>query len=153
MSYINAAPMSQPFVMRGAIRALAALCAVVVLASAADAAELLMYRRAGCPWCATWDREIGPIYPKTDIGRRVPLRMVDLDRGDTPAVRTRSPVRYTPTFVLVENGREIGRIEGYPGDAFFWGLLERLVEQLPSRPPKGAFVPGTGLTARLERMP
>ena len=153
MSYINAAPMSQPFVMRGAIRALAALCAVVVLASAADAAELLMYRRAGCPWCATWDREIGPIYPKTDIGRRVPLRMVDLDRGDTPAVRTRSPVRYTPTFVLVENGREIGRIEGYPGDAFFWGLLERLVEQLPLRPPKGAFVPGTGLTARLERMP
>ena len=151
MSYINAAPMSQPFVMRWAIRALAALCAVVVLASAADAAELLMYRRAGCPWCATWDREIGPIYPKTDIGRRVPLRMVDLDRGDTPAVRTRSPVRYTPTFVLVENGQEVGRIEGYPGDAFFWGLLEQLVEQLPSQPPKGAFVPGTGLTAKLER--
>jgi hypothetical protein len=143
--------MSQPFVMRWAIRALAALCAVVVLASAADAAELLMYRRAGCPWCATWDREIGPIYPKTDIGRRVPLRMVDLDRGDTPAVRTRSPVRYTPTFVLVENGQEVGRIEGYPGDAFFWGLLEQLVEQLPSQPPQGAFVPGTGLTAKLER--
>jgi hypothetical protein len=112
-----------------------------------------MYRRAGSPWCATWDREIGPIYPKTDIGRRLPLRMVDLDRGDAPAVRTRSPVRYTPTFVLVENGLEIGRIEGYPGDAFFWGLLERLVEQLPSQPPKGAFGPGTALTARLERMP
>jgi len=153
MSYINAAPMSQPFVMRGAIRALGALCAVVVLASAADAAELLMYRRAGCPWCATWDREIRPIYPKTDIGRRVPLRMVDLDRGDTPAVRTRSPVRYTPTFVLVENGREIGRIEGYPGDAFFWGLLERLVERLPSEAPKGGLVPASMDAGGLERMP
>jgi hypothetical protein len=145
--------MSQPFVMRWAIRALTALCAVVVLAGAVDAAELFMYRRAGCPWCATWDREIGPIYPKTDIGRRLPLRMVDLDRGDAPAVRTRSPVRYTPTFVLVENGLEIGRIEGYPGEAFFWGLLEQLFGQLPSHPPKGAFGPGTALTARLERMP
>jgi hypothetical protein len=139
--------------MRWAIRALGALFAVVVLASAAHAAELFMYRRAGCPWCATWDREIGPIYPKTDIGRRLPLRMVDLDRGNAPAVRTRSPVRYTPTFVLVENGEEFGRIEGYPGDAFFWGLLEQLFDQLPSRPPKGAFARGTALAVRVERMP
>ena len=40
--------------------------AVVSFASAADALELVMFRRAGCPWCATWDREIGPIYGKTD---------------------------------------------------------------------------------------
>jgi hypothetical protein len=145
--------MSQPFVMRWAIRALAAFCGFAVLASAADAAELLMYRRAGCPWCAMWDREIGPIYPKTDIGRRLPLRMVDLDRGDAPAVRTRSPVRYTPTFVLVDNGQEIGRIEGYPGDAFFWGLLERMVEQLPPRPPKGASAPGPARIGKLEWTP
>jgi hypothetical protein len=138
--------------MRWVLRALGALCAVVVVASAASAAELLMYRRAGCPWCAMWDREIGPIYPKTDIGRRIPLRMVDLDRGDAPAVRVRSPVRYTPTFVLVENGKEVGRIEGYPGDAFFWGLLEQMVEQLPHEGPKGGLVPAS-ITVKPERTP
>ena len=132
MSYINAAPMSQPFVMRWAIRALAALCAVVVLASAADAAELLMYRRAGCPWCAMWDREIGPIYPKTEAGRRAPVRMVDLGVAKDSDVLLQRPVRYSPTFVLVDRGREIGRIEGYPGEDFFWGLLENLVLKLPS---------------------
>ena len=40
-----------------------------------------------------------------------------------------SPIRFTPTFVLVDDGREIGRIEGYPGEDFFWGLLERLLLQ------------------------
>jgi hypothetical protein len=107
------------------------LLAALSFATAAPALELLMFRRAGCPWCAAWDREIGPIYPKTEIGRRVPLRFVDLDRRGDAAVVLASPVRYSPTFVLVDGGREIGRIEGYPGEDFFWGRLEALV------PPSG----------------
>jgi hypothetical protein len=38
------------------------------------------------------------------------------------------PTRFTPTFVLVADGREVGRITGYPGEDFFWGLLQRLIE-------------------------
>ena len=53
---------------------------------------------------------------------------------------TRSPILYTPTFVLVANGEEVGRIEGYPGDAFFWGLLDRLLDKLPPESPNGASV-------------
>ena len=111
-----------------------------------------MFRRDGCPWCARWDREIGPIYPKTEVGRRVPLRMIDLDRERTGSVRIRSPIHYTPTFVLVENGEEVGRIEGYPGDAFFWGLLERLVEKLPARSSKGTTAPARGAVVMEERI-
>jgi hypothetical protein len=104
------------------------LVGFVLMASglAADAAELVMIRRAGCPHCAAFDREIGPVYAKTDIGKRLPLRHVDIGRPD-PAIALASPVRYTPTFVLVEGGREKGRIEGYPGEFFFWGLLEKLL--------------------------
>jgi len=111
---------------------LAALITVAVLGSAAFAAELQMYRRVGCPWCQVWDREVGPIYGKTDIGRRIPLRMIDIDR-ERPRVSLKTPIIYTPTFVLIDNGREIGRIQGYPGEAFFWGLLEQLVQQLDSK--------------------
>ncbi len=90
-----------------------------------------MFWRAGCHWCEAWDREISPIYPKTDIGRRLKLRKVNVDR-DNSDITLSSPIRYTPTFILVENQQEIGRIEGYPGDAFFWGVLERLERQLHS---------------------
>jgi hypothetical protein len=134
--------------MHFGFRTLCALFAVLIVAGAASAAELVMVRRDGCPWCAQWDREIGPIYPKTEIGRRLPLRMLDLNSSGMASIKTRSPIHYTPTFVLVEKGAEIGRIEGYPGDAFFWGLLERLVEQLP--PPKGAAAPAAAVAA-LER--
>ena len=111
------------------------LAAAVILASLlgsarwAVAAELVMFRRDGCPYCATWDRVVGPIYPKTEIGKRIPLRRVDLDRSADGKVTLVSPIRFTPTFVLVDSGRELGRIEGYPGEDFFWGLLERLLLQ------------------------
>jgi glutaredoxin len=101
-------------------------------AAQADAAELLMYRRAGCPWCAAWDRAIGPVYPNTEMGRQLPLREIDLDKDARPAITLSRPVHYTPTFVLVEEGREVGRIEGYPGEAFFWGFLDKLARSLLS---------------------
>jgi hypothetical protein len=113
----------------------AILLALSSVSASASAAELAMYRRAGCPWCLRWDREIGGVYAKTAVGRQLPLRMIDLD-GERPKLVLKSPVIYTPTFVLVENGREIGRIEGYAGDDFFWGLLERLAGQAqPPAPP------------------
>jgi thioredoxin-related protein len=101
----------------------------VALAVPAQALELIMYRSAGCPYCAAWDRVIGPIYPKTDLGKRAPLQHVDIASRNKPTIALKSPVRFTPTFVLVQEGRELGRIEGYPGEDFFWGLLERLMAQ------------------------
>jgi hypothetical protein len=112
---------------------LAGLALTALLSAGAGAAELMMFRTAGCPWCAKWDQAIGPIYPKTEVGRRAPLRMVNMDKEKGPAVGLARPVRYSPTFVLVDDGREIGRIEGYPGEDFFWGLLENLVLKLPRR--------------------
>ena len=109
----------------------------ILLAMPVSAAELLMYRRAGCSWCAAWDRDIGPIYAKTDIGRQLPLRFVDLGRESRHGIALASPVRYTPTFVLVEGTKELGRIEGYPGEDFFWGYLERLIGRIPVRDEMG----------------
>jgi hypothetical protein len=123
-----------------AIRAFSALCAIFVLISAADAAELVMYRRDGCPYCARWDREIGPIYSKTEISRRAPIRMVNLSRDRDLPIK-HGPIIFTPTFVLVESGQEVGRMEGYTGDEFFWVRLANLLAMLPQQAPKGASVP------------
>ena len=104
------------------------LAAIALIGSLMPAfsAELVMYRRVGCPYCEAFDREIAPAYPKTEIGKRLPLREIDIHAGDKSVV-LQSPIRYTPTFVLVEGGRERARIEGYPGDFFFWPRLENLL--------------------------
>lgn len=109
------------------IRLVVLLLAACLTSTTAAAAELVMYRSPGCPYCRAWDRAIAPIYPKTDIGRKLPLRQVDVGRPGDASVALKSPVRFTPTFVLVDKGRELGRIEGYAGEDFFWGLLERLL--------------------------
>jgi thioredoxin-related protein len=97
--------------------------------SHAHAAELVMFERAGCAWCEAFDREIGPIYSKTEEGLRAPLRRVDTARPVPPDLAFIETERLTPLFVLVDRGREIGRIRGYPGEDFFWGLLGALVKK------------------------
>lgn len=108
------------------LKGLLAAIALIAGIAPALAAELVMYRRAGCPYCAAFDREIAPAYPKTEIGRKLPLREIDIHAGDR-SVALKSPILYTPTFVLVEDGRERARIEGYPGEFFFWPRLENLL--------------------------
>jgi hypothetical protein len=149
MNNTNGAPMFSRLTIRIGLLALAACCAILI-ADVTNAAELLMFRRDGCPWCAKWDREIGPIYPKTEFNARAPLRLINLDHDPEPAI-IHAPIHYTPTFVLAEGGKEVGRIEGYPGDEFFWVRLENMLTQAP-RPvpeelPKGVAVPGASPVA------
>ena len=60
----------------------------------------------------------------------MPLRRVDIQNQKASGIVLASPVRYTPTFVVVDNGREIGRITGYSNDNAFWGLLDALAAKL-----------------------
>jgi hypothetical protein len=115
--------------------------------TSAHAAELVMFWQRGCVWCERFDREIAPAYEKTDEGRRAPLRRVDIAKPLPPDLAFVRRERFTPVFVLVDNGTEFGRIRGYPGDTFFWGLLAGLIEKLDrgesaTPEPLGAAPPG-----------
>jgi hypothetical protein len=113
----------------------AALFGAVLIASSttnARAAELVMFEQAGCAWCEAFDREIAPIYPKTAEGARTPLRRVDIAAALPSDLAFIAVERLTPLFVMVENGREIGRIRGYPGEDHFWGLFGVLIKTLDS---------------------
>jgi hypothetical protein len=117
-----------------------ALMALLLLAGsggAARAAELVMFQQSGCAWCAVWLRDVGPIYPKSPEGRFAPLRQVDI-RHPPAELTLEAPVTTTPTFVLVDDGREIGRITGYPGQSFFWELLSELLSRTKFRGETGA---------------
>lgn len=113
----------------------ALLVATVACTVAASAAELLMFTRAGCPYCVLWEREIEPIYGKTDEAITAPLRKVHTDRPMPKDAHLIPPVRVTPTFVLMDNGKEIGRFSGYNDDATFWANLGMLMRRLDERPP------------------
>ena len=90
-----------------------------------------MFEAPLCEWCEVWDDEVGVVYHKTSEGRRAPLRRIALHEPRPADLATIAGVRYTTTFVLVDQGREVGRIVGYPGEDHFWGLLQVLLDDLP----------------------
>lgn len=103
------------------------------------AAELLVVTSPTCPYCKVWEIEVGSIYDKTEESKRAPLQRIDIKRIDTVPYRFREPVRYTPTFILLDKSIEVGRIVGYSNDAAFWGLLDELLTKL--QPGKDSFNP------------
>ena len=102
----------------------------IVLASNVRAAELVMFEQAGCAWCEAFNKDIGNIYGKTDNGLRAPLRRVDINRPVPSDLAFIQAERLTPLFVLVDKGREIGRIRGYGGREMFWTQLYTLMQKL-----------------------
>ena len=111
----------------------AALALFFALSAPVAAAEMVMFEQPGCFWCKRFNEEIAPAWPKTEQGRRAPLRRVNIhdtlpeDLADIPVER------FTPTFVLVDDGREIARLRGYPGDQFFWALVDEMLAKLDQR--------------------
>lgn len=110
------------------------LCTFALEASSQT--RLLMAEEPGCYWCARWNAEIAETYPKTSEGEAAPLVRFDIRNGPPDSVTFKYAVRYTPTFVLTQDGAEIGRIEGYPGEDFFWGILGQLLQEVAQSPAK-----------------
>lgn len=116
-----------------------AVLGCAALAEGAPRGALVMFRRRGCPWCDAWDREVRPGYLAAEAGRRLPLRELDLDRERDHGIALARPVRFTPTFLVVETvsmGELAGaterlRIEGYPGAEFFWGYIDAFLADWP----------------------
>ena len=112
----------------------AAAAALFVLAGLAalpaQAVELVLVEQRGCVYCAMFDRDVAPEYPITAEGRFAPLRRIDLHEPVPDDLQFERRVMFTPTFVVVDaTGAELGRIEGYPGEDFFWGLLARMLQE------------------------
>ncbi|MDA1090128.1 MAG: hypothetical protein O3A85_07440 [Proteobacteria bacterium] len=104
-----------------------------------------MFNSSSCTWCELWEDEVGVIYEKTDEGKNLPLRRVSVHDERPVDLEKLKGVMFTPTFVLLNNGREIGRIIGYPGEAHFWGLLDELFVKL------GASIQGCKHTQQMAR--
>ncbi len=121
----------------------ASIAATAVIASTTEkkavqsGAVLVMVEETGCPYCARWHREIGSIYAKTPEGRFAPLKTVFIHEKQAQAYKR---VVYTPTFIVMHKGKEVGRILGYTGENFFWPMLEELLKKAGYNPEQSSAV-------------
>ena len=93
--------------------------------------KLLMITADYCIYCQIWEKEIGKIYPKTEISKSFPLERIELDEylfdnniNDTNNYET----KITPTFVFYRGNNEIGRITGYSSAEMFWWQVDEILD-------------------------
>ena len=110
--------------------------ALTLFSSPVQAAELVLFEFDGCLWCEQWKSDVGAYYHETAEGQAAPLRVVDLFDKRPAHLRRIRPVRATPTFVLVDEGRELGRITGYTDPKEFWLDFGKMLDGIePSEQP------------------
>ncbi len=104
----------------------------LALAPLAHALELVMVEQPGCIYCQKWDEEVAHKYPLTELGKAAPLRRIDISESDQN-LQLEKKIIFTPTFLFVENGKEVKRFEGYISEDFFWSLSEEFLENYQAK--------------------
>ena len=91
--------------------------------------KLLMITADYCIYCQIWEREIGEIYPKTDIAKDYPLERIKLDEHSIKNKSNNYETKITPTFVFFRKKEEIGRITGYSSAEMFWWQVDEILDR------------------------
>lgn len=104
-----------------------------VAAPEADITLIYIYSPT-CGACQQFDREVAPIYPKTQEAQLLPLRKIGLEAwrsGQTPFTNCSLPTVFgTPTFIQMRGCEEIDRVTGYSDQELFWLSLGRMVNRV-----------------------
>lgn len=133
-------PTSNPNTLGKPLKILSVLIAAILPLSSIWAAELLFFHDAHCGACLSFEKDVGSIYHKTQEATIAPLQRIEFYREDgeisdaSNMTGLNTPVQWTPSFVLMDNGREIGRIAGYQSAELFWMALNQILGQLPQEP-------------------
>ena len=89
--------------------------------------RLMMVESPACHHCRAWHAQIGPGYAASAAGRAAPILHVDVDGPFPDGLALARRPWITPTFVLLSDGSEAGRIEGYVGQRYFYPVLEEMM--------------------------
>ena len=94
---------------------------------AKDNSLLLMITDKTCLICMVWEKQIGKIYPKTEIANKFPLSRIEMKDFVNYSKHKIKKTNITPTFIFIRNNNEKGRIEGYTSPEMFWWQVDEII--------------------------
>lgn len=92
-----------------------------------DGLELIVMEAPGCIYCDTFRRQILPGYKASERGRSVPVRFLDVNDDAVQDLALEEPINIVPTFLVMKNNKELGRIPGYMGPEDFFHSINYLL--------------------------
>ena len=94
---------------------------------AKDNSLLLMITDKTCLICMVWEKQIGKIYPRTEIANEFPLSRIEMNDFVNYNKHKIKKTNITPTFIFIRNNNEKGRIEGYTSPEMFWWQVDEII--------------------------
>ena len=93
--------------------------------------QLVVMEAPGCIYCDLFRRDVLPAYQKSPRAKSLPVRFVDVNNLETTNLNVSAPVEIVPTFVVMRDDQEIGRIPGYVGPETFFQSINHLISSIP----------------------
>lgn len=94
--------------------------------------QLVVMEAPGCIYCSLFRRDVLPSYQASQRAKDIPVRFVDVNDIATAKLDLDASVDIVPTFVLVQNNKEVGRIPGYVGPETFFHSINFLMTKVHS---------------------
>ena len=95
---------------------------------AKDASLMIMITDKNCLYCIVWEKQVGKIYPKTEIAKKFPLHRIEVKNFVNYTKYDLKKTNITPTFIFIKNDNEAGRIEGYTNPEMFWWQVDEIID-------------------------
>lgn len=89
--------------------------------------QLVVMEADGCIYCSLFRRDVLPSYQVSERGKDMPVRFLDVNDVPKTGIELQSPIDILPTFVIVKDNHEIGRIPGYMGPEDFFHSINYLL--------------------------
>ena len=103
------------------------LCSIIRVSEAEN--KLLMITDKSCLYCIIWEKQIGKIYPKTDIAKNYSLYRMEINEFKKTKNNNLRITNITPTFIFLQDEKEKGRITGYSNPEMFWWQVDEIINQ------------------------
>lgn len=96
-------------------------------AARGSSVELLVFEHRDCVYCRVFRADTLPRYKESENAVKAPIRFVSIEHTSTDNLKLNGAIQMVPTFVLMQDGREVGRIAGYWAPDNFFKMLSNLM--------------------------
>ncbi|MEQ8824989.1 MAG: thioredoxin family protein [Filomicrobium sp.] len=90
--------------------------------------ELVVLEVEGCVYCGVFRRRHLENYKASRQGKKIPIRFVDINDPALGNIGLTQPVGIVPTFIVLKNNEEIGRIPGLVSHHDFYRAIEHITK-------------------------
>ena len=89
--------------------------------------ELVVVETPTCAYCRSFRQNLLPAYAASSRAKDTPIRFLNYKEVAKSGISLLQPISIVPTVLVIDDGREIGRIPGLTGQDLFFKSIQHIL--------------------------